>query len=123
MVIRWTRRLEESARLVADDNRSDDEIAAEVGISRTQLNRWKQNPEFRRRVEEHVALWREEIRKKGLAIKERRIQSYIDDFEAIQAIRRERSDSYQATPGGKTGYVILEKKNFAARSAESLSIT
>jgi uncharacterized protein YjcR len=62
-VFRWDARREEAADLVAGDWITDREIAAKVGIHVVTLERWKQRPEFRARVEAIVEarcaeLWR-----------------------------------------------------------------
>lgn len=86
----WTAKREQAAQFVADDNLTDDEICAKVGVSNRQLDRWKAIPEFKVRVREHVAAWKARIMERGIAIKERRIAKYIDDFEATERILRER---------------------------------
>ena len=60
---------EQAAQLVADDNLTDDEICAKVGVSNRQLDRWKAIPEFKARGHEHVAAWKARIMERGIAIK------------------------------------------------------
>src|SRR5579864_2178062 len=50
----WTDRAERAALLVAEDLRTDVEIAAEAKITDRQLRNWKAHPEFAQRVQEHV---------------------------------------------------------------------
>ena len=118
----WTNKKELAAQLSADDSLSDVKIAKEVGIATRSLTRWKLDPEFRARVAEHVDAWKLEIRKRGLAIKERRIESYIRDFEATNTILVERGNQQaqavdvNAEPyagGASTGFVVKDFKGLA----------
>ena len=51
---KWTRGAEKVAWEVARDAYTDEKIGELVGISRRTLGRWKEQPEFAARVEEHV---------------------------------------------------------------------
>jgi len=117
----WTKTRETAAFLVADDRLKDEEIAAKVGVTGRQLDRWKVHPEFAERVREHVAAWKAEIRRRGLAIKERRVESLIRDFEATEVIVQERGkqldqellpdDERSAYAGGaRTGFIARDWK-------------
>jgi DNA repair exonuclease SbcCD ATPase subunit len=115
----WTAQREQAAQLVADDRLSNDEIAAKVGVSAKQLERWKENLGFMQRVEEHVALWRERIRRHGLAVKERRINSLIADFNATEVILEERGKQLDGAAdaaqdpyagGARTGFITRDFK-------------
>jgi hypothetical protein len=119
---KWTKRRELAAQLVADDSLNDEQIAARVGISGKQLDRWKKIPEFSARVDGHLALWREQIRRDGLAVKERRIQSLIADFNATTRILNERGHDLamldeqgnqrrEGAPGGATGFITRDFKS------------
>ena len=113
--LKWTHKLEDAANLVADGRLSDEKIAATVSCSRSQLVRWKRHPEFAARVEENVQFYRKSLRRRGLALKERRLLEYIDEHEAIERIRKERSELYKDFPGGDSGYMVVEKKCVAGR--------
>jgi hypothetical protein len=116
----WSQQREEAAQLVADDRLSNDAIALKIGVSTKQLGRWKANPEFAARVASHVAAWRERIRRRGLALKERRIESLIADFASTDVILAERgaqlvdqkptnaSDPYAG--GSRTGFITRDFK-------------
>jgi hypothetical protein len=114
----WSQQREDAAQLVADDRLSNDAIAAQVGISAKQLERWKLNPEFAARVDKHIALWRERVRRQGLALKERRIESLIADFSSTDVILAERgAQNEQAVSerdpyagGSRTGFITRDFK-------------
>jgi len=63
-----------AALLVAEDERTDEAISAEVGISRYTLHLWKQRPDFIARVAEHRATFRERILSTGFADKTERVR-------------------------------------------------
>ena len=115
----WTKKRELAAQLCADDALSDAKIAERVGVALRSLTRWKSAPEFQARVAEHVDAWKIEIRKRGLAIKERRIESYIRDFEATNTILVERGnqqvdavsvESFPYAGGASTGFIVQDFK-------------
>jgi hypothetical protein len=58
---RWDGRRDEAAELVAGGWLTDRAIAAKLGIHVATLERWKQRPEFRVRVEGIVAAYRDEL--------------------------------------------------------------
>lgn len=108
---KWNASRERAAQMVADDRETDQCIADTVGISKAQLERWKRNPEFAARVQQHVEAWKERILKRGLAVKERRIESYNADFEATEVILRERgAELAEVCGGGSTGYIVRDYK-------------
>jgi len=63
----WTRNRELAAQLVAEDRLTNVEIGARCGVVDRQLERWKEIPEFRARVAEHLATYRAKITADGLA--------------------------------------------------------
>src|SRR4051794_9366839 len=67
---RLTKKQEQAAVLVFDDQLADEAIAEKLGINRTTLHRWKQLPAFAARVDELAQKAREAIAAKGIALKE-----------------------------------------------------
>ena len=94
--------------MVADDHLIDEDIAAKVGISSKQLVRWKKQPEFAAKVDELVAEFDRNVRLRGIAVRARRIESYLADFEATSTILQERAAELAHIPGGKTGYIVRD---------------
>lgn len=107
-----TFRKEQAALLVARDEKSDEVIAAEVGIGRATLKRWKQEPRFAERVEEHKAAWREQVTQTGIAMMEQRVATLNDLHARMLTVIAERSDdpAMQHVPGGKTGLLVHQMK-------------
>jgi hypothetical protein len=60
-------RQERAASLVADDTLSDEQIAAETGITKRTLERWKQKPAFAARIEEIRRAVKRTLADKGIA--------------------------------------------------------
>jgi hypothetical protein len=87
---KWTQRRSQAAQLVADDHLTDEDIAAKVGISSKQLVRWKKQPEFADKVAELVAEFDRATCRSSIAVRARRIDSYLADWDRIQTILRER---------------------------------
>jgi hypothetical protein len=108
----WTRRSEQAALLVAADELPDTQIADQLAVGRTTLERWKRHPAFRERVGNHVATWRAELRQRGIAEKQNRLDAYNDRWQALQTVIAERGadPAMQRVPGGKTGLLVRQVK-------------
>ena len=122
---KWTQRRSQAAQLVADDHLTDEDIAANVGISSKQLVRWKKQPEFAAKVDELVAEFDRTVRLRGIAVRARRIESYLADWDHIQTILRERGAQLKAegvgvaaepyAGGASTGYIC---KDYRGKDAD-----
>ena len=104
----WTPPRTRAAELVADDDLSDEQIAATVGVSRRTLHTWRQHPEFMARVQERREAQRKAIEAKGIADKQNRIAFLNERHAALRQVVQERGEheSMADVPGGKTGYVV-----------------
>jgi hypothetical protein len=89
-VWKWTPKRELAARLIAESGLPDKQIAAQVGVSHRALCNWKYHPEFVSRVDEYLRAYAETVRRKGIAALERRLDSYLEDWDRIQTTLRER---------------------------------
>ncbi len=69
------RREEEAARLVAEDERTDEQIATAVGVSKMTIERWKKRPAFSAEVRAQREAFRARIMAEGFADKARRIKA------------------------------------------------
>lgn len=106
----WSRRAEQAALLVAQDELPDLKIAAECKISERTLERWKLIPEFAARVHEHRSIWREEIKAKGIADRQNRVDSYNDLHARMMRVVEARSEEHKDVPGGETGLLVRQAK-------------
>lgn len=88
---RWTGKSEQAALLVADDSLSDQQIADKVGISKRQLERWKEDAFFADRVQDHVIAQRAALKAEGIANKKNRVARLNEDWLRMQALRDARA--------------------------------
>src|SRR6266446_4822917 len=107
-----TKKREKAAQLIAQDHLSDEKIAAEVGISRRTLARWKAEQKFIARVEQITTVYADSVLRHGLPRKTRRLAVLNDLHEKmLQVITDRASDPELAeVPGGKTGLVTKTLK-------------
>jgi cytochrome P450 len=118
----WTARREEAAMLVAMDELTNAAICARVGISPATLARWKNSPQFASRVEEHLGSCRAEVRVRGIAQLERRVQALDDRWNRMRRLIEERAADRElaGVPGGTTGLIV--KRTKAAGSGETFQL-
>jgi hypothetical protein len=118
---RWSARAERAAGLVAADELTDAVIAAEVGISKRQLERWKRSPEFAARVEALVAEARKAVLATGVAVVENRVIALDQRHRLLQQVIRERAAApeMQSVPGGATGLLVQTIKKVSFPKANS----
>jgi hypothetical protein len=107
-----TKKREKAAQLIAEDCLSDEKIAAEVGIGRSTLARWKGDRNFLARVETIASAYAKRALKHGLARKECRLAVLNDLHQRMLRVIEERSLSpdLASVPGGKTGLVTKTLK-------------
>lgn len=103
---------EEAAVLLAEDHLTDARIADLVGVNRKTLQRWKELPDFSRRVQQVVGVFADRALKHGLARRERRLQVLNDMHDRMLQIIDERAKSpdLSGVPGGTTGLVTKQMK-------------
>ncbi len=101
-------KLEKAAVLVAEDARSDEQIAAQLGITRSTLATWKSRPEFAARVDEISGEFAEVALKRGIARKAYRVNTLANIHSKLLTVMEERAvdPDLANIPGGKTGLVV-----------------
>lgn len=114
MGFEWNKESEQGAQLLANGELSQDEIANSVGVSRTTLWRWRQEPEFQARVTERLEALREEVRRHGVAIVERRVARVHDTWRRLQRVIEARATDLAHVPGGNTGLLVRKTKMLGA---------
>lgn len=104
----WTKPRLRAAELVAEDGLTDEEIAAEVKVSRSTLNRWKQHPDFEAKVDEFIAALERAARRRAIARRDKRLAGYDERrrrmLDLIEA--RSKDPDLARLPGGATGLVV-----------------
>lgn len=116
--LRWTRPRARAAQLVADDRLTDEQIAAEVGVSIQALYKWKRHPAFQARVAEIVAAYAAALKRKGLADKEFRLAALNDRHQRLQQIVEARAHALDEaqTSGGADPFLLLNWQGAALAS-------
>lgn len=108
----WTAQSEEAAELIADGRLTLEEIGEKVGRDRRTIWNWRQHPEFNERVEGHLAAFRDEVRRRGIADQHRRVKAQNDRWNRLQRIVEARADDPDMAdvPGGNTGLIVKTVK-------------
>lgn len=107
---RWSGKTEMAAMLVAQDTLTDKQIAAECGVVERTLERWKLDPEFRARVQEHRDAFREQIRSEGIANRQNRVDALNDRWGRMRQVIEARAEEHADVPGGDTGLLVRQAK-------------
>lgn len=117
----WDDLRREAAQLLADGRLTDQEIADKAGVARTTLWRWRKHPEFAAEIEEHLDAFRSEVRRRGIADRERRIKALNDRWNRLQRLIEARADDpdLASIPGGDTGLLV---KTVRTRSLGEIEI-
>lgn len=120
--MRLTERHHTAASLVAADDLTDEQIAAEVGITRRQLTTWKRHPDFGALVQQHLEAFRRRVESRGIASRYRRVASQDERWRRLQRVIDERaadvdSGTYvdevgedRTVPGWGTGLLVRQEK-------------
>ena len=110
--------IERAARLTFEGRMTEEAIAAELGVARRTLVRWKASAEFRALIEQHRAAARQvELqhtiadRTKRVGLLERRRRILQEGFERII---RERAGEMAGVPGGASGLLARQYKQIGA---------
>lgn len=102
-------RMERAARLVAEDDLTDEQIAETIGISKRQLERWKQLPDFKARVAQHVADITHQVMHSGYCRVDKRLQllnTNVNRLEAIIGAKREQVLKEREAKRGELGEAL-----------------
>ena len=113
---KWDQRRELAAKLIAEDQLPDIEIAKRIGISFVTIYDWKARPEFTARVDALVNDYRARIRRSGIAVVENRISRLQDIERRMARLIEARAAAYARPeiPGGDTGLVVEEIKGIGS---------
>lgn len=115
---RWTAQRERAAVLLAEDDLSDAQIAASIGVGRTTLNDWKRCPEFAARVETNVAGLAAAMMRHSVAKRRHRMRTLNDLHDKALDVIRLRAERYGAVLGDDTEAVAIQ----AARAVSGPSV-
>lgn len=117
----WSGVKERAAALVADDDLTDDEIVAQLGIAERTFYRWKARPEFQERVDELIDALEATAKRRAIARLSKRLDAYQDRWERMRRLIEARAADQQLRllPGGDTGLVVGRLKSVKLQYAES----
>jgi hypothetical protein len=107
---RWSEKSERAAGLVAQDALTDEAIAADVGIARRTLERWKLDPAFAGRVAALVAEFAAAVKAEGIANRQNRVAALDDRWRRMQRVVEARAEQYKDVPGGDSGLLVRQVK-------------
>lgn len=91
---RWSEKAHRAAWLVAEDDLSDVEIAAAVGIGRTTLHRWKQHQAFKAQVGDNAGDLNRAMMRLAIAKKRKRLATLDDLHKRAYAVIEQRASRY-----------------------------
>lgn len=109
---RWTKRREEAAKLVAEDELTNEQIAECLGVTRQCLDKWKRHPDFQGRVAQLLAEIRAAILAEGIADRVKRVRAQNDRWDRMRRVIDERAEDpqFQDVAGGRTGLIVHNVK-------------
>lgn len=84
--MKWNANKRRAVVLLAEDEKSDEEIAQECGIHRATLDRWKHDPEFASAVSEHVRALEAEMFRYSIAKRRQRVKALDDRWKRMRAV-------------------------------------
>jgi Homeodomain-like domain len=108
----WTDDRLLAAELLAEDRLSDAQIAAEVGVNRRTLARWKGRPEFADKAREFAKALEAAILTRGIASRVNRVRA-LDRRRALMErviLERGGAPGMADVPGGSTGLLVRRLK-------------
>jgi hypothetical protein len=117
----WTEPRERAALLLAEDDLTDEEIGAAVGVNASTIWRWKQAPEFTVRITENARKLGGPARRAAVTKRGRRIRYLSEQIERIRAVIEARAadPDIQKFPGGDQGLLVLD---FKAAGKEAIPV-
>lgn len=118
---RWTAQRHEAARLLAENDLAEHEIADRLGITRQTLWRWKQDSAFAAQVGDNIGQIQAAMMRHAIAKKHRRLAILDDLHDKLLTVIDERAADYAAQAqtgdvpaGGGTGLILRQIKQIGS---------
>lgn len=90
---------------------SDEWIAAQVGIGRRTLARWKVEPAFQTRIAHHAAIQLAAVEAEGISNRQNRVAALNDRWSRMRQVIAARAEDMAEVPGGETGLLVRQTKS------------
>lgn len=108
----WTVARAKAAVLLAEDTLTDEQIAEEVGVHRVTLFRWKEHPEFRAQVGDHIGQVQRGMLRLAIAKKHERVKVLDQLHTKLLTVIDERGKELAGqSAGAETGLVVRQIKS------------
>lgn len=115
----WTKAKAEAAVLLAENTLPALEIAARAEVTDRQLRTWKQHPEFRERVEAHVAEFEAATLRYEISKRRRRVAALDDRWHRMARVIEARAEAMaDEAPGTDTGLLVRQIKVVGAGKSQ-----
>ena len=102
---------------MAESGKPDKWVAEQLGVTQTAIKKWKEYPEFMSEVERLYNEYAAAVRRKTLASLERRVDSYLNHYDDVEKLLKERGKELADVPGGSTGWLSRDYKGKDANVA------
>jgi len=107
---RWNAQKHRAAILLAENELTDRQIAETLGIGRTSLHYWKQNPEFAAQVGDHIGEIQAGMLRLAIAKKHKRLKVLDELHEKLLTVIEERAGEHPGVAGDGTGLIVEQVK-------------
>jgi len=109
----WTAQKRKAVVLLAEDELTDEEIAASIGVHRRTMATWKRHPSFCAAVDEMAVELGSLAQRKAIGHRARRIQALEDRWRRMQKVIEQRATDpdMAKVPGGDTGLMVKQIKS------------
>lgn len=118
---RWNAQRHRAALLLAENEHSDQEIAASLGIVRATLARWKTDSDFAAQVGDHVGQIQAAMLRHAIAKKHKRLTVLDGLHDKLLTVVEERAADYannaesgDVPAGGGTGLILRQIKQIGS---------
>lgn len=108
----WTGKRLKACQHVAEDALTDEQIAADVGVTRQTITNWRKHPEFEARRKALVSELQERVKQEGLGRLDKRKAAAEDRHRRMTQVILARADEMaDEVAGGESGLLVRQYKS------------
>lgn len=109
---RWDEQRREAAQLIAEGKLSYEAISRKLNVTSRAIFDWRQDAEFQAHVNAITEDFKQAVRRRGIAVLERRVAAQNDRWLRLQQLIEARANdpAMQDVPGGTTGTLVRQYK-------------